>query len=492
MKTKIMLSFVISLIFFSILRLSAHAQPSTVLKAKLPYEILSIEVNNNILNVSGWAFINHTQHFLNQSTHEISILFQSKTHQFQVMGNLTNIDLTESMQYRGAPTCANNVYFREPSTCNYNYKNVGFKVSVNINQFKKEEIYQAYIVVKAKQANTNYKIQAYYPISKPVTYKNGDYLLQVKSALKDTSLVINHSNVVVRKGPTTQYETYKLGNACNTTYKNQLFYKEGSRYDVIYEKLLINNVSVYKIRGKLDVCFDKRRRVVEGNDINPMYIASTFVEYGGESLSIVNQLVNTAPVLTVKHPTIYLNDPFNYKDYVSAYDAEEKDLTANVRLITSNYKNQVGKYQMVFYVEDKHKAFDQKTMNITVLGPLNEPPTIVASDKVIKQYDAFNPLHDVFAYDKEDGNITHKIKTSNVVNTNVAGVFKQCYSVKDSHQAEANACINVTVVEREKIYHYRFIRTVNDKEVHASWQADIKHLKQQIVQNDSIIAFKAK
>ena len=84
MKTKIMLSFVISLIFFSILRLSAHAQPSTVLKAKLPYEILSIEVNNNILNVSGWAFINHTQHFLNQSTHEISILFQSKTHQFQV------------------------------------------------------------------------------------------------------------------------------------------------------------------------------------------------------------------------------------------------------------------------------------------------------------------------------------------------------------------------------------------------------------------------
>lgn len=490
MRIKILISIVVSLIYLSIMVYKVNAQTISVLKQQLPYEINDIQVSNDRLTIQGWAFISLNQHFLNDATHEIFLVFESKSHQITKKATLKAIDMTSLMHYKGAPTCANDDYHQISGTCNYKYQNVGFEVSLSLNEFQKQESYQTSILVHAKQTNTTYKIQVYYPMFRDLEYKYGDYLFKLSSSLADTKLVVNYTTVLVRSTPKVDSPIHQVGDWCNNTYKNQLFYKLNSQYSIVHAKIKTENMSYYKLGGQLDECFNKRRRVKEGNDIYPMYISSAFLEYAGDSLTIKNELVNTAPILTITHPTIHLDQFFNYKDYVSAYDQEEKDLTQHVKILSSNFKQAIGTYQMELYVEDKHKAFDRKIMMITVKGPLNNPPQITAYDQTIKQYSEFNPLAGVSAYDIEDGDLTSKIRTTNHIDTSQLGSFKQCYMVEDSHKAQANQCINVNIIERTKITSIRFVKDKYYQNVHESWRPNINTLKYYLKQNSALISLK--
>lgn len=76
---------------------------------------------------------------------------------------------------------------------------------------------------------------------------------------------------------------------------------------------------------------------------------------------------------------------------------------------------------------------------------LNRVPTINASDKTITVGDKFEPLKDVTANDKEDGNLTSKIKViKNTVDTKKAGTYEVAYQVTDSQGASVTKTIKVT------------------------------------------------
>lgn len=473
MKPKLILPFIISLIFFSILRVNAQANTSTVSKYHLPYEVLSTTLNKDTLTITGWAFINQNQHFLNDSTHEIAIVFQSKDHQFTKQATLTNLDMTSLMTYRGSPICKSNEFNKISSVCNYSYKNVGFTLSVNMDQFKKQSTYQALLQVKAKQTNTTYRIALYAPNANQLITMIDDYKFTLDSSLTHTRLVISHGNVVVRSGPSTKHPHIKEGASCSSVYTNQLFYKMGSVFNNIFDKVTINNVTYFQIGGQLDDCLDLRRRVKEGQSIQPMYIASSFVEYAGKMLTISSELINDPPVLNVTHPTIAYNELFNYKKYVSAYDKQEGDISDKIVVLSNNFKQQAGRYSLLLQVQDKHGASDQKVMNVTVTAPENTPPIIKADDIVVKQHVTFDPLFNVSAYDKEDGDLTHKVHTTNHVSTEYIGEFMQCYQVIDSQKAKANTCVNVSVIERDKIINTRFVSPAIKYQPHRSWIAHI-------------------
>ncbi|MGL4655541.1 MAG: immunoglobulin-like domain-containing protein [Sarcina sp.] len=91
-------------------------------------------------------------------------------------------------------------------------------------------------------------------------------------------------------------------------------------------------------------------------------------------------------------------------------------------------------------------AIDGGTVNPPVDPEVNQKPTISgATDKTIKVGESFNPLSGVKANDKEDGDITSKIKVSGSVDTNKAGKYTLTYSVTDSNNQTTTATRTITV-----------------------------------------------
>lgn len=480
MKFKFILPFIVSMIFFSFTRLHSKGQELVVLKQQLPYEITDVKVSSSTLTIEGWAFINENQHFLNENTHSTFIEFTSKNDRFRVKARSLDKDMSGLMRYAGARLCRPTEYYKAASFCNYSYKNVGFILNVPLDMFHKEETYTAMLIVHAKQTNTTYKIQLFYPLKNPIINQVGDYQFKLTSAMKDTKLIINHQNVVVRSGPTQAYPIIALGSYCSKGYTNKLFYQHNQVFSNIIDKRIINGISIYRLKGDVLGCVDLKKRVKEGSSIDPMYIASTFVEYSGTMLSISNTLINQGPELFVRAAVINVDDPFNYTDYVSAYDYEEKDLSEKIQVVSSNYQNKIGHYQVVVYVCDKYGYSDQQTIKVTVKGPKNTAPTLVVQDRTLKQFSTFNPLDGVFANDKEDGNLSDKIKTSNQVTTDQVGEFSQCYLVEDSKQALASACAKITVIKQKQTISHRFLKKNISALTHISWQHFIRELSKQL------------
>ena len=170
-------------------------------------------------------------------------------------------------------------------------------------------------------------------------------------------------------------------------------------------------------------------------------------------------VINSVPVITASDKAIKVGDKFTEEEAlkgVTAYDKEDHDLTKNIKVDLSQVNtNEVGNYKVVYSVEDSKGAKATKTINVRVnpkLSAINSVPVINASDKSINVGDSFtdkDALKGVTAYDKEDGNITDRVKViENNVNTKQAGNYTVTYSVEDNKGAKAKKTVNVKVYEK--------------------------------------------
>lgn len=88
---------------------------------------------------------------------------------------------------------------------------------------------------------------------------------------------------------------------------------------------------------------------------------------------------------------------------------------------------------------------------VPALSVINHVPTISASDKTIKFGEKFDPLKDVTAKDKEDGDLTSEINVvKNTVDTGKAGTYEVVYQVADSQNASVRKTIKIHVKAEEK------------------------------------------
>ena len=88
--------------------------------------------------------------------------------------------------------------------------------------------------------------------------------------------------------------------------------------------------------------------------------------------------------------------------------------------------------------------------NSTPITPINAIPTIKAEDKTLTVGDKFDPLKDVTASDKEDGDITKDVEVlSSDVDTSKAGIYTVTYKVTDSKGASTTKTITVTVKAKD-------------------------------------------
>ncbi|EHC5262594.1 DUF5011 domain-containing protein [Listeria monocytogenes serotype 1/2a] len=159
----------------------------------------------------------------------------------------------------------------------------------------------------------------------------------------------------------------------------------------------------------------------------------------------IPEIINEAPTIEAVNQEISIGSSFNPKDYATANDAEDGNITSAIQIVANNVNiNEEGTYQVTYHVSDSKGSTSEKTITITVV---NDRPEIMATDKQISLGDTFNPLAGVSAKDKEDGNITSSIQVvSNNVDTSVEGTYQVTYSVVDSHgKAAREVTINVTV-----------------------------------------------
>ena len=87
-------------------------------------------------------------------------------------------------------------------------------------------------------------------------------------------------------------------------------------------------------------------------------------------------------------------------------------------------------------------TFDLRQMTV------NEVPVINGNDQTIHLGESFDPMKNVTAQDKEDGDLTEDIQViENTVNTKVPGIYHVTYKVIDSDGASSTKTVKITVLE---------------------------------------------
>lgn len=187
----------------------------------------------------------------------------------------------------------------------------------------------------------------------------------------------------------------------------------------------------------------------------PVDLTSNNHSYGWTLASAPGVLIDlTMSYVTENDPTISASDKeivegdtFDALDKVTAYDPEDGDLTNKIKVTENTVNTKVpGEYKVTYEVVDSTNRKVTKTIKVIVLE--NSAPEINAKDIELTINEEFNELEGVTATDKEDGDLTNKIKvTENTVNTKVLGEYKVTYEVVDSKNKKTTKTIKVTVKE---------------------------------------------
>ncbi len=74
---------------------------TSVTKEYLNFEILNASIDSENITISGWAFINESQHYKTTTDHAIKLEFVSLDHTFMVDTTLTNLSMTSSFAALG-------------------------------------------------------------------------------------------------------------------------------------------------------------------------------------------------------------------------------------------------------------------------------------------------------------------------------------------------------------------------------------------------------
>lgn len=202
----------------------------------------------------------------------------------------------------------------------------------------------------------------------------------------------------------------------------------------------------------------KKIKVIE-NTVDTSKVGEYKVTYkvvdseNGETTKTIKVIIkeNSAPVINAKDIEVTVKNKFDELKDVSATDKEDGDLTKEIKVIEKNVDtSKIGTYKVIYEVTDLRGKTTTKEIKVKVVD--DEKPVINASDKTIIEKDKFDELKDVSATDKEDGDLTKKIKViENNVNTNKAGKYSVIYQVKDSFGNITEKEITVEVVEREEV-----------------------------------------
>ncbi|WP_368908691.1 immunoglobulin-like domain-containing protein, partial [Bacillus wiedmannii] len=165
---------------------------------------------------------------------------------------------------------------------------------------------------------------------------------------------------------------------------------------------------------------------------------------------------NQVPELTVPLTiTLRVGDTFDPMSNVKAVDNEDGDLTNKVKHKGDVDTSKLGTYIVDYSVVDSQGGNATATQTVIVEGngeTLDLKPTLTAPvGATIHVGDSFDPMEKVLAIDKEDGDLTSKVKLNGEVDTSKAGTYVLTYTVTDSKGHEVTVKQTVTVKVRGEV-----------------------------------------
>ena len=188
--------------------------------------------------------------------------------------------------------------------------------------------------------------------------------------------------------------------------------------------------------------------VVDSKGVNATATRSVIVKENEEIPDMEPKL--TAPTKT----TINVGDKFDPMAGVSATDKEDGDITSKVTVDGSVDTSKPGTYELTYTVLDSkgHTVIAKQTVTVKQkVETTNEAPVLtVPFTTTLRVGEKFDPMAGVSASDKEDGNLTNKIKYKGNVDTSKPGKYIVEYWVVDSKGVNATATQSVIVKENEE------------------------------------------
>ncbi|HDR7915406.1 TPA: M4 family metallopeptidase [Bacillus wiedmannii] len=165
---------------------------------------------------------------------------------------------------------------------------------------------------------------------------------------------------------------------------------------------------------------------------------------------------NQVPELTVPLTiTLRVGDTFDPMSNVKAVDKEDGDLTNKVKHKGDVDTSKLGTYIVDYSVVDSQGGNATATQTVIVEEngeALDLNPTLTAPvGAKIHVGDSFDPMEKVLAIDKEDGDLTPKVKLNGEVDTSKAGTYVLTYTVTDSKGHKVTAEQTVTVKVRDEV-----------------------------------------
>ncbi len=193
---------------------------------------------------------------------------------------------------------------------------------------------------------------------------------------------------------------------------------------------------------------------VDTNKIGTYTVLYRVIDSAGEQTEkkiTVDVVKNEDPIFYVDDQEITVGDSFDPYQNIKVEDKEDGNLTDTLEVVKNSVDtSRVGSYEVTYCVTTKQNEKFTKTIIVEVVEDM--PPVIEAYDKVIVINKEFNPLLDVSAFDKEDGDLTKNVQViANNVNTRKAGVYSVLYQVSDSANHLVTKEISVTVLKKELV-----------------------------------------
>lgn len=204
---------------------------------------------------------------------------------------------------------------------------------------------------------------------------------------------------------------------------------------------------------------------IDRGDLNLNKIGTYNIKYAvsdkaGNIGTAVGKVVvySNRPTIEGSDVVIKAGSDFKPMEGIKAYDVEDGDITAKVRVdATTVDKNKPGVYKVKYSVTDSEKQTSEFIRRVSVVDsiPSKSPiPRLNFTKQVVKGNnlnlaikDRFNPLKYVEAFDSEDGNITKDIKViDNNVSMDKIGTYPVTYEVKDKKDNRAVRILKVHVL----------------------------------------------
>lgn len=335
----------------------------------------------------------------------------------------------------------------------------------------------------------------YLPGIYPVEYSVTDRFGKITMKHTNVTIIYNHP-------PTIQAENqlYYLGDITQNEWENQL------RHPIA----TANDNEDGNITDSIQIILDDTDVSVPGI-YHVMYEVTDRYGKKGEKQITVEIRYNQIPQITADNITIYENEISSailterLKQNASAQDAEDGDLSDQIRIIANNTNTKKpGNYEVTYEVIDSKGAAGIKTIDVTVLENREPILQLFTSNKRFiegqytqSEWEAKLRMKGVSAYDKEDQDLTDQIQIiSDTTNPQKRGSYEVTYRVTDRFGKSAEKTAKVTVEPNEApiIYANDKYFTTNDriteqqllKNVYASDDHDIDINKRITIKTNNI------